>query len=147
MDADVCKTCAKCKESKPLSDFYTLASGKPKSDCKQCAVIRSRQWRKERPHLLREWRERKAYGLTFDEAVDRFGPDCAVCGATLARQRTLISQWERVNRQASIDHCHDSGVVRGLLCVNCNTGIGLFKERSDLLLTAVDYLRKYEIFK
>jgi hypothetical protein len=40
----------------------------------------------------------------------------------------------------SIDHCHETGKVRGLLCDACNTGIGRFSDQVDLLQKAIDYL-------
>jgi len=42
----------------------------------------------------------------------------------------------------SIDHNHVTGELRGLLCINCNTGLGMFKDNPELLLLAVDYLDK-----
>lgn len=53
---------------------------------------------------------------------------CAICKGTTS---TLC-----------IDHDHSSGVVRGLLCSNCNTGIGLFKDDPTRLSNAIAYLEK-----
>ncbi len=43
-----------------------------------------------------------------------------------------------------IDHCHKTGKVRGLLCSNCNTGIGLLKDDVNMLACAIEYLKEYE---
>jgi hypothetical protein len=40
----------------------------------------------------------------------------------------------------AIDHNHETGVIRGLLCSNCNTGLGLFKDNPTLLQAALTYL-------
>jgi hypothetical protein len=55
---------------------------------------------------------------------------CAICGDELS---------EDVFR---IDHDHRTGKVRGLLCVSCNTGIGLLKDSQEVLLSAVQYLKE-----
>lgn len=48
----------------------------------------------------------------------------------------------RYNNRLHVDHCHVSGKVRGLLCGNCNTMIGLSKENPATLLAAVEYLNR-----
>lgn len=42
-----------------------------------------------------------------------------------------------------IDHCHKSGNLRDLLCFNCNSGLGQFKDNIEILQKAIDYLRKH----
>lgn len=59
---------------------------------------------------------------------------CAIC-----RQPETIMQGEIVKRLC-VDHCHQSGRVRGLLCTKCNTGLGLFADDPQRLLAAVAYL-------
>lgn len=49
-------------------------------------------------------------------------------------------------RPLSIDHCHDSGYVRGVLCQPCNIGLGGFRDRVDLLLGAVGYLTRSNVW-
>ena len=48
-------------------------------------------------------------------------------------------------RRLSVDHNHVTSKVRGLLCNNCNRGIGNFKDKKELLLKAISYLDKHEI--
>lgn len=55
---------------------------------------------------------------------------CAICGARPAGKRLHI------------DHCHTTGTVRGLLCSNCNLGIGNFRDSPGLLMAAIHYLAK-----
>jgi|SRR2546422_8904022 len=69
------------------------------------------------------------YGLTLEhvEAVSKEQNGlCAIC---------------REKEATDIDHDHFTGVFRGLLCGNCNTGIGLLKERKDILENAITYLK------
>lgn len=57
--------------------------------------------------------------------------ECAIC-------RTKIDL-----DSCRIDHCHETGEVRGLLCVSCNTGIGLLKDSPEVLMSAARYLQKH----
>ncbi len=46
------------------------------------------------------------------------------------------------SRTMAVDHCHDTGAIRGLLCSNCNTGIGLLRDNPEILARAIIYLAK-----
>jgi len=80
----------------------------------------------------------KKYGLTphaYDEMVARQKGLCAICG--------LPPIGQRGKDMLHVDHDHDTGVVRGLLCHMCNKALGLFKDRSGNLWMAHKYLRKH----
>lgn len=62
---------------------------------------------------------------------------CAICG----RPETKVLKGKKLS--LSIDHDHETGKVRGLLCMDCNTSIGKFKHNKELLLNAVRYLDEY----
>lgn len=64
-----------------------------------------------------------AEGLAFEE---RHGGKCAICGES--------------GGTLSWDHCHDNGELRGLLCNLCNAGIGMMRDRPELLRAAAEYL-------
>lgn len=75
---------------------------------------------------------RLKYGLTIEEyevIFDAQGGVCAVCGTPPN------------GRRLDVDHHHGSGRVRGLLCNNCNRGIGHLREDPDLLAAALAYLK------
>lgn len=63
---------------------------------------------------------------------------CAIC----EQKETAMHQSGRV-KQLSVDHCHDHGHVRGLLCASCNRAIGLLGDDPSRLEKAADYLRKH----
>jgi hypothetical protein len=62
---------------------------------------------------------------------------CAICGTEETRQRS------GKNISFSLDHDHRSGIIRGVLCGNCNTALGLFGDNLKSLNHAILYLRKY----
>ncbi|EIM6622183.1 endonuclease VII domain-containing protein [Salmonella enterica] len=77
------------------------------------------------------------YGITlerYNELSEAQNHVCAICGNAETRviHGTLTS--------LCVDHCHQSGKVRGLLCANCNRAIGLIKDNTELLKNAVRYL-------
>lgn len=70
------------------------------------------------------------YGLTIPEFLRLFveADGCAVCGD---------------RAELVIDHCHETGEVRGLLCGQCNVGLGMFKDSVARMLAGIDYLRRW----
>ena len=88
---DGLRECSRCGEVKPIDEFYMQSGTKRQSACKVCSSIINRVNR---------------YGLSFDRVKEMVSAFCEACGST---------------ENLHIDHCHDSGVVRGVLCHNCNT--------------------------
>jgi hypothetical protein len=86
---------------------------------------------KENKDML--WRRRlREYGVTKEEFYSIFekqGGKCAIC---------LVS----ITHKGSIDHCHNKNKVRGILCTNCNTSLGQFKDNIEFLKSAIVYLQK-----
>ena len=80
----------------------------------------------------RRYRLKTQYNLTLEdyEAMhEAQGGGCAICGEA-----------EDTGRLLAVDHDHETGLVRGLLCTRCNTGLGLFRDNPDLLDAAREYL-------
>ncbi len=76
-------------------------------------------------------RRKYLYGITqeeFDRKYQEQGGLCAIC---------------RVNPATSVDHNHETGENRGLLCGNCNRGLGLFRELIANFESAIAYLYKW----
>lgn len=72
------------------------------------------------------------YNLTLDEYEDlllRYENKCGICKKKISDENVCI------------DHCHNTGKVRGVLCSNCNTGIGMFEDNVSFLLNAIEYLK------
>lgn len=76
----------------------------------------------------------RTYGLSeegFEALWDRQGGRCVICGCVLVLGTP---------NGCHIDHNHETGTVRGLLCGNCNKGLGMFKDNPGTLRKAADYV-------
>ncbi len=79
---------------------------------------------------------RLQYNTTIEEVHQIFENQhglCAICGITIIEQ----------SRSCHVDHNHLTGKIRGLLCHNCNHGLGQFKENIKILKTAIEYVVKH----
>jgi hypothetical protein len=97
-----------------------------------------REYRKrpERKVADREGHLRRKYGMTvadYDRMFEAQGGVCAICFEARPEDRTL-----------HVDHDHESGVIRGLLCFRCNNALGDFREEYELFQRAADYLDRDE---
>jgi hypothetical protein len=133
--------CSYCKLEKPFSAFCLSRVRKIGLSivCRPCTTEKSKAWRAENLDKVLEGARRshrlRKYGLSqdaYDALFAAQGNKCAVC-------RDIL---QRGTFRAHIDHDHDTGAVRGLLCNTCNSGIGMFRERADLLLAAAAYLKR-----
>ena len=135
------KTCPSCETTLPISAFAIYKSGRvgqPKAYCKPCSVQKHRMRRQQNPeHVLnieRKSKFKRQYGISleqYEEMLQNQGHGCAICGAKRPSERT---------KYFAVDHCHNTGRVRGLLCTKCNRGLGLFNDKTDVLQKAVKYL-------
>jgi hypothetical protein len=145
------KRCTKCGAVKPLSEFSlsrrATATTKAvyRSECKPCCSARAMKWfadNKDRTdENRRRWHIKKRYGISieeFDAILAQQGGVCAICGQDEpdAHGRT------GTKFKLSIDHCHDSNEIRGILCNRCNRAIGLLNDDVDLLKKAIEYLER-----
>jgi len=93
-----------------------------------------KEWASKNKVKIRGNRLLRAYGLTnelYHDMVVEQNNLCAICGS---------KQHGGEERFLCVDHCHDTGAVRGLLCVKCNTGLGQFLDNQDFLRNAIFYL-------
>jgi hypothetical protein len=109
---------------------------KAESD-KEYARRYQRDYRKTGVRNIKNSSLKKSYGMTIDEYEslhDQQNGKCAICG----EYETM--KIKGITMSLAVDHCHNTGKVRGLLCHHCNKAIGAFKESTDLLLKAAAYL-------
>lgn len=81
---------------------------------------------------------KRTYGVTLDWYREKHKEQdglCAICGG-----EGFLMNPEKHRAKLVVDHCHESGTVRGLLCHNCNRALGLFKDSVEVLKSSVSYL-------
>lgn len=162
------KVCGRCKEEKSFDQFGKKGNGY-QSYCIPCRRIKQKEWvaadpsrtekarqrakewsrnnpEKKRQHSL-NWKKRnidsvkekgfayhinKTYGLTveqYDQIFQNQSGCCAICNK---------------NKKLWIDHDHNTGNVRGLLCPSCNTLVGYIETHIDLIEKTVEYIKDFE---
>ena len=95
-----------------------------------------KEWSKKNPEKRRAQKYRHRYGigiLDYNEILKTQGERCAICKAS--------SPGERL-KHFVVDHCHVSKEVRGLLCDNCNKGLGHFKDSANSMESAILYIKQ-----
>lgn len=134
------KICNSCKNKLHVSDFFLKKttgnenSYRLNSPCKKCSYEK-----RNKQHYLNYYRLKK-YNIStgeYNEKLKNQNSCCAIC-------KRHISKTIKPNNPFHIDHNHFTGKIRGLLCNNCNTGIGFFDENIDFLKNAIAYLNKHK---
>lgn len=146
------RICNRCHEMKPMASFYTQPMGRKavergwrpreRGDCRTCYKKRTTEWQKKNPDKARVIGRRTFllcnYGITpemYDLLLLEQGGGCAICGT-----HSVGKRWK--NGRFHIDHDPTTGKVRGLLCSNCNLGLGQYRHTPKLLRKAARYLEK-----
>lgn len=139
------KVCNACNQEKPATtEFFSPHKGSLNSKCKLCSAQASKLYREsldpETYKLMKRRYQLKKYDLTieeYEELVEAQDGLCAIClqtpGPWAGRKYTLV-----------IDHNHQNGKTRGLLCNTCNRVLGLFGDDIGRFLNAVNYLLSHE---
>lgn len=124
--------------SKPLEDGNWYWN-KPISS--NDAADYQRQWRNNNPDKTKNNDLKKMYGITLQEYENLLAKQngvCAICGG----KETTKSN-DGFPRRMPVDHDHATGKIRGLLCTQCNRGLGMFGENRNRLLAAAAYVEKH----
>jgi|ERR1035437_2512659 hypothetical protein len=142
------KKCTKCGKKKALGAFYTNNKAKDKLTyrCKGCKSIYNKTFLKKYlsnpktktlyKKLKRNWELKSLYGITLKDyniLLKKQNNKCAICPTKYTKNKILC-----------VDHNHKTGKVRGLLCHDCNKGLGLFKDRLQITRKVVLYLEKHK---
>ena len=134
------KECSKCKNVKPLSQYsieFRAKDGR-RSACKVCLSKQQNLYNRNHPkEYIAEDRRRKTvaqYGITLEDWEEMWLAQegkCKICG---------IEEKYAPKGRFHTDHCHETNIVRGLLCAYCNKGLGMFKDNTEFLAEAIKYL-------
>lgn len=128
------RNCTECGVFKLASEFQLENNVKAfggvtmRAQCRPC-----REHIKWKTFIIR------TYGITAEDYYNMLAAQdnkCAVCESEEVNNSRVSSN------KLFIDHCHDTGKVRGLLCSKCNHGIGLLNDDTALLQKAIEYLNK-----
>jgi U3 small nucleolar RNA-associated protein 14 len=149
----LCPTCLKQKHFREFNKDCTNKDGLEYScrDCrntkrrqlylkdhkknKEKSKIKSKNFRTTRKDYCRNYDLKRNYGITsedFDNMLKEQNSVCEICS-----RKNPNSKHNRFH----VDHCHETGKVRGLLCSPCNLGLGAFGDNTEVLTEAIKYLK------
>lgn len=138
------KTCASCGLEKTVESFYNRSASRPvpHSYCKVCMrqnAAKTYQKYKDDPAFKQrryEYQLKLRLGRPIEatrrDLFERQDGQCAICGKPESKNP---------GKRLAVDHCHVTGTIRGLLCDNCNRGLGLLGDSLPAVLRAVRYLQ------
>lgn len=138
------KTCNRCGVSRPLDRFSKekLARDGHRTICKECDVERHRLHREKNPAKYTEEviakNLKRNFGISIDDYNYMFADQngcCAICNR----------HQSQFKKRFAVDHCHDTDKIRGLLCGNCNTALGLLKEDEFRLVSMIEYIQTHKM--
>lgn len=146
--------CSKCGIPQHPDNFYKHSASEEglKGYCQQCSKLRVRDhyrknsvkileqkriYNKENSHKSRNANLLRLYGLSlkdYDMLLLAQKGVCAICGKpeTSSKRKNL-----------SVDHCHTTGKIRGLLCSPCNLAVGNVNESPEIARKLVSYIEKH----
>lgn len=159
--------CIKCQQDKPETEF-NLGTGKnrngKRSTCRSCTTAymkayyaehgermreqardnyqnnrdrrleTTREWVKKNPRRVKDNLLKWSFGISLEQYEQLLESQNGVCGICKKPPKRI---------HLAVDHDHDTGAIRGLLCTHCNTVIGFAKDDPSILESAIDYLKHH----
>lgn len=135
------KTCKNCNNTYNLTNF-SKGNGKYKTlnVCKQCDARRRRKDYASLSHDKKTAIKKRQRVCEYKRVYNL--PD--YLAEQLANNREGICMICKETKLLVVDHCHKSGIVRGLICSHCNSVLGYAKDNINTLSNAIEYLKEYE---
>lgn len=140
--------CSDCKTHKDPENFSKNKSKKTgfHNICKPCSNNRKAMYNIEYPEKRRQSQIKYDFGISWEMYELKFKSQngcCAICATPLKLHKGIDSDFD----VACVDHNHQTGEVRGLLCTDCNLGLGKFKDSLTFIQSASEYLVQYGSIK
>ena len=137
--SDLYRTCMTCDVEKHITEFYMRdkKTGRRHSACKECDKARVKARHQENPERTRNNDLKRNYGITLQEHQEMYENQngrCAIC------QKEGDGKWKKL----CVDHDHETGKVRQLLCRRCNMVLGQVYDNISLLEEHIKYLQKHK---
>jgi len=131
------KHCNGCKQTKDLSEFW-----KNQTLCIECSRERQKtRWASRSPKRRLVQHLKYKYGITHEEFIGAWDSQEGKCSICLIELPDLMV-YENRRRMYAIDHNHETGEFRGILCNRCNALLGMAKDSARILARAIGYLEK-----
>lgn len=129
------KQCPRCRERKPPPEFHKATKSKDgrQAYCKPCSIEASSEYYQKRDKTKSHYRSlARRYDLTEEQYMVMLGEQGNVC--------RICEEPFPNTREQHLDHCHQTGVARGIVCAKCNVRISLFDKKPELLLRYYEYI-------
>ncbi len=136
------KSCTKCKQLKARTDFSPNRAHKDglQSACAQCRKLQAKEKRdfilKQNPHHFRNKTFKRRYGIDHVEKEKMMGQQknkCFVCLNDFNQQDSML--------RPCLDHNHTTSGIRKVLCMGCNSALGMIRENFDTALRLAKYIQ------
>ena len=128
------KNCSSCNQHLPFKSF-SPDKGKKSGLTSICKKCRNERYSTRYSKQNRDSTLKRKYNMEpgdYDKLLNQQGGVCKICSS---------SETGRGDQWFAVDHCHETGKVRGLLCNTCNRALGLFKDDISYLTQAIHYLK------
>ena len=135
---------AKYRRENPekIKEIQKRSHDRIKGDLDRLEKLRKwqKRYREENRNALNDRERQRKFGITSQKYVELFKAQNGVCA--ICKNPETATRLGKIKALA-VDHCHKSGAVRGLLCSDCNTGIGKLKDDPEVLHSAIQYIEKH----
>lgn len=150
----IMKICSKCHIEKDNSSFSKEKRAKSglRSECKSCKAKSDNKWYKLNPNKAKEWASANPEKKVNIHLKYRYNISLELYNKMLADQNNLCKVCNKLEtaitsggiiRRLAVDHDHNTGKIRGLLCGKCNNAYGLLGEDEKTILGLLNYHREF----